>query len=320
MRDATNAVEVERDVKIPMPDGATLLADIWHPVGVDDAPTILERTPYGRMTLSTWDRSGEVLAARGYRFILQAVRGTDGSGGSQHFFAERDDGRATADWVAAQPWFNGHLGTYGASYMGFTQWALASTNPSYLDAMVISLSSRASSWYLGGALALELMINWDLSALAFLHPERGGFAQDITPEGIERQQQMLTTAFNHLPLGDALLHVAGETHPLYEQQLAHPSADDPHWAPVNFEAALDQWTVPTLVDRRLVRRATPRRVRRLRRAPSRGRARRDAHRWGRAPRRRWRRCGRRRTGLVRPVPARRRFGRGRRTGLRARAG
>ena len=129
MRDATNAVEVERDVKIPMPDGAVLLADIWHPVGVDDAPTILERTPYGRMTLSTWDRSGEVLAERGYRFILQAVRGTDGSGGSQHFFAERDDGRATADWIAAQPWFNGHLGTYGASYMGFTQWALASTEP-----------------------------------------------------------------------------------------------------------------------------------------------------------------------------------------------
>jgi uncharacterized protein len=247
MRDATNAVEVERDVKIPMPDGAMLLADIWHPVGIDDAPTILERTPYGRMTLSTWDRSGEVLAERGYRFILQAVRGTDGSAGSQHFFAERDDGRATADWIAAQPWFNGHLGTYGASYMGFTQWALASTNPSYLDAMVISLSSRASSWYLGGALALELMINWDLSALAFLHPERGGFAQDITPEGIERQQQMLTTAFNHLPLGDALLHVAGETHPLYEQQLAHPSADDPHWAPVNFEASLDRWTVPTLL-------------------------------------------------------------------------
>jgi putative CocE/NonD family hydrolase len=175
------------------------------------------------------------------------VRGTDGSEGSQGFFNERDDGRATGDWIAAQPWFNGHLGTYGASYMGFTQWALASTDPSYLDAMVISLSSRRSSWYPGGALALELMINWDLSALAFLHPERGGFLQDITPEGIERQQRMLTTAFNHLPLGDALLHVAGENHPLYEQQLAHPTMDDPYWAGFKFESFLDHWTVPTLL-------------------------------------------------------------------------
>ena len=188
-----------------------------------------------------------MLAERGYRFILQAVRGTDGSGGSQSFFAERDDSRATADWITTQPWWNGHLGTYGASYMGFTQWALASTAPAYLDAMVISLSSRRSSWYLGGALALELMINWDLSALAFLHPERGGFAQDITPQGIEHQQQMLTTAYQHLPLGDALVHVAGENHPLYEQQLAHPSADDPHWAPIRFQQLLDQWTVPTLL-------------------------------------------------------------------------
>ena len=247
MREPTNAVDVERDVKVEMPDGAVLLADIWRPVGVESAPTILERTPYGRSTLGTWDPSGQILAERGYRFILQAVRGTDGSGGSQTFFAERDDGRTTADWVAAQPWFNGHLATYGASYMGFTQWALASTAPSYLNAMVISLSSRGSSWYLGGALALELMINWDLSALAFLHPERGGFAQDITPEGVERQQQMLIAAFDHLPVSDALLHVAGENHPLFQQQIAHPSADDPHWAPVRFETQLERWTVPTLL-------------------------------------------------------------------------
>ena len=247
MRAATNAVDVERDVKIPMPDGAVLLADVWHPVGVDHAPTILERTPYGRMTLSTWDPSGQSLAERGYRFILQAVRGTDGSEGSQSFFAERDDGRATADWIAAQPWFDGRLGTYGASYMGFTQWALASTDPPSLDAMVVSLSSRRSGWFAGGALALELMINWDLSALAFLHPERGGFAQDITPEGVERQQRMLKTAFDHLPVGDALVHVAGENHPLFEQQVAHPSIDDPHWAPLQFEPMLDHWTVPTLL-------------------------------------------------------------------------
>ena len=32
MRDATNAVDVERDVKIPMPDGGVLLANVWHPV------------------------------------------------------------------------------------------------------------------------------------------------------------------------------------------------------------------------------------------------------------------------------------------------
>ena len=190
---------------------------------------------------------GELLAARGYRFVLQAVRGTDGSEGDQSFFAERDDGRATAEWLTTQPWWDGRLGTYGSSYMGFTQWALASTAPSYLRAMVIALSSTHSSWYLGGTLALELMINWDLSALNFLHPERGGFGMDIEPDAIDRKQRMLLEAFDHLPLGDALLHVAGENHPLFEQQIAHPSSDDPHWAPFDFAASSGTWNVPTLL-------------------------------------------------------------------------
>ena len=79
---------------------------------------------------------GPEFAARGYRYLIQACRGTDGSGGSHSYFAEAPDGRATADWIAEQPWFDGRLGSYGASYMGFTQWALASTRPPHLQAMV----------------------------------------------------------------------------------------------------------------------------------------------------------------------------------------
>jgi putative CocE/NonD family hydrolase len=247
MREATHDVEIERDVKVTMPDGAVLLADVLHPVGVGPAPTILERTPYGRGVLGMFDPMGEMLAARGYRFVIQAVRGTDGSEGEQSFFAERTDGRATADWLTTQPWWDGRLGTYGSSYMGFTQWALASTSPSYLRAMVIALSSTHSSWYLGGTLALELMINWDLSALNFLHPERGGFGMDIGPDAIERKQRQLDEAFLHLPVGDALLHVAGENHPLFAQQVAHPSSDDLHWKPFDFGASFGDWTVPTLL-------------------------------------------------------------------------
>jgi len=240
-------VEVRRDVEIAMPDGVVLLADVFGPAGVGPTPVVLERTPYGREVLGTYDPMGRTLAAHGYRFVIQAVRGTDGSEGEQSFFAERADGRATADWVVAQPWCDGRLGTYGSSYMGFSQWALASTCPPYLRAMVISLSSTHSSWYLGGTLALELMINWDLSALNFLHPERGGFGMDIDPGAVERKQRQLEEAFLHLPVGDALVHVAGENHPLFEQQIAHPTADDPHWAPFDFAASFGEWSVPTLL-------------------------------------------------------------------------
>src|ERR1700733_12552947 len=180
MRERTNEVEVERDAKVTVSDGTVLLADIYHPVGVNDAATIVERTPYGRANFCAG--MGPEFAARGYRYVLQACRGTDGSGGSHSYFAEAADGRATADWIDGQGWFNGTLGSYGASYMGFTQWALASTRPPYLKAIAIALSAsqRAFSWYPGGSLALEVIIPWDLGAVRFNRPDDGNAISDIS--------------------------------------------------------------------------------------------------------------------------------------------
>ncbi len=247
MRQPTNEVEIERDVPVTVADGTVLLADIYHPVGVADAPTVLERTPYGRAMASMG--AGPVLAARGYRYIIGACRGTDGSGGHHSYFAEAPDGRATADWIAEQPWFDGRLGTTGASYMGFTQWALASTKPPHLKAMVVSLSTsvRAYSWYPGGSIALEVIIPWDLGALGFNRPAGAQIVADATPEAVERRMAELGVAFDHLPLGDVLRHVAGEDLPLYQDQLEHSRPGDPFWAAVDFRQLLPDWTVPTLL-------------------------------------------------------------------------
>ncbi len=247
MRKRTNEVETEHDVKVEMPDGVSLLTDIHHPVGVDDAPTLLERTPYGRKGVSAG--AGPEFAARGYRYVLQACRGTDGSGGAHSYFAEADDGRATADWIAEQPWFNGKLGSYGASYMGFTQWALASTRPPHLHAMAVALSTsvRTFSWYPGDSLALEVIIPWDLGAVMFNKPQTAAIVDDITPEAIERRMAELRGAFDHLPLGDVMRHVTGEDLPLFQDQLAHAGRGDPFWAAVNFRAGLRDWTIPTLL-------------------------------------------------------------------------
>jgi len=249
MRERTNQVDIQRDVKVTMPDGAVLLADIYHPVGIDDAPTILERTPYGRQGVSAGVRPELEFAARGYRFVLQACRGTDGSSGSHSYFMEAPDGRATADWIAEQGWFNGSLGTFGASYMGFTQWALASTRPPYLKAMAIGLSAsvRAFSWYPGGSLALEVIIPWDLGATQFNKPPGANTITDISPEAIERRMVALKAGFDHLPLGDVIRHLTGTDLQLYQDQLAHASLDDPFWAPVDYSTLLVDWTVPTLL-------------------------------------------------------------------------
>ena len=247
MRPRTNDVEIERDVAVVMPDGVALLTDIYVPVGVDAAPTILERTPYGRRGLASG--AGPEFAARGYRYVLQACRGTDGSGGQHSYFAEASDGRATADWIAAQSWFTGSLGTCGASYMGFTQWALASTRPPYLKAMAIALSAsvRSFSWYPGGSLALEVIIPWDLGATQFNKAPNANTLADVTPEGIERRMAELRAAFDHLPLGDVIRHVTGEDLGLFQDQMAHDAVDDPFWSTLDFSPLLPSWSVPTLL-------------------------------------------------------------------------
>ena len=67
---------------------------------------------------------------RGYHVVLQSVRGRFGSEGQWvPFFNEAADGRATLDWIAQQPWFNGSLGLFGSSYVGYTQWAIAADAP-----------------------------------------------------------------------------------------------------------------------------------------------------------------------------------------------
>jgi uncharacterized protein len=41
-------VQVERDLRIPMPDGVALLADRYLPRGDGRPPLVLVRSPYGR--------------------------------------------------------------------------------------------------------------------------------------------------------------------------------------------------------------------------------------------------------------------------------
>ena len=58
---------------------------------------------------------------------------------------EQADGRATLEWVTAQPWFDGRLVMWGASYLGLTEWAVAEDAPDFVKALCLQVTASEIS-------------------------------------------------------------------------------------------------------------------------------------------------------------------------------
>lgn len=157
---------VERDLMIPVADGIRLAADVYRPArdGKPIAgrfPTLLQRTPYGKGA----GASTEALyyAKRGYNVVMNDVRGRYKSEGVWRLIADDPkDGYDVVEWIAAQPWSDGKVGTFGTSYPGGVQHALAEMSPPHLVTMIPidSVSNCAiGGMRQGGAFELRFM-NW----------------------------------------------------------------------------------------------------------------------------------------------------------------
>src|SRR5262249_29879663 len=147
----TRAVRVHPDIPVTARDGVVLRTDHWEP-RIPGAPTILVRTPYGRKGVVGL-LSGRVLAERGFHVVVQSCRGTFASGGDwDPMRHERTDGLDTVAWIEQQPWFSGDLFTYGPSYLGYTQWAIAAEAGPALRGMLTAVTASAfrDPTYAGG--------------------------------------------------------------------------------------------------------------------------------------------------------------------------
>ncbi|MEU4563294.1 CocE/NonD family hydrolase [Actinoplanes sp. NPDC023936] len=124
---------------VRMRDGVRLATDVYLPApDCGPGPAILTRLPYDKSGEYTFmSRIAAYFTARGYRMIVQDVRGKFRSEGETLLFVnEAYDGYDTLDWVINQDWSDGTVGMWGDSYYGFTQWAAASTGHRALRAMV----------------------------------------------------------------------------------------------------------------------------------------------------------------------------------------
>jgi predicted acyl esterase len=159
---------VERDVAIPLRDGTVLRADVWRSAADDARPVLLQRTPYGKgdSFVAIHHAGLEPLRAidAGFTVVICDVRGRNASDGAfTPFVHEAADGADVIAWIAAQPFCDGRVCTYGASYPGAAQLLAATQTPPALRAIAPSEapSTFHDNWtYRGGVLQQGFVDLW----------------------------------------------------------------------------------------------------------------------------------------------------------------
>ncbi len=129
---------IEMGHMIPMRDGIELEAWITKPSGITaKMPAILSLTQYDIDGGRHGDEAG-FYAQRGYAFVQVYVRGRGKSGGAKTDNLGTQvgrDGYDVVEWIAAQPWSDGHVVMFGGSFVGMTQWQTAAQLPPHLSAI-----------------------------------------------------------------------------------------------------------------------------------------------------------------------------------------
>ncbi len=156
-RAATFPVQLVRNVRIPMPDGVRLAADLHLPApaaaGAARFPALIEYTPYHKNNNHVYGPRATrypYFASHGYVFVNVDIRGTGDSEG--HNTAptspeEVRDGLEVIRWCSRQPWCDGGVGMIGISYTAGVCYDAARQAPPELKAIV--LCQMCSDWYDG---------------------------------------------------------------------------------------------------------------------------------------------------------------------------
>ena len=246
----------ERNVMVTMRDGTRLATDVFRPDAPGRFPVLINRGPYGKDDyVASPDHSVWFFPTHGYVVLSQDCRARFESEGDYYnpLFQEVQDGYDTVEWAARQPWSNGRVGTTGQSYLGATQYTLATNNPlpPQLQAMapVSASSDFHQSWvyHTGGAMEWGWMVPYAIhkgrntlerlgrsDLLAQMDDyvlEPGNFGRPLKDEW-----------FRHLPLKDWIGWLQ-ETAP-YFREYFEQELDGPYWWQLNLLRNLEGIKIP----------------------------------------------------------------------------
>jgi uncharacterized protein len=177
---------IQKDVAIPMRDGARLYANLFRPKGATRLPVIVCDAPFGKHPhidmQTTFAGSGvpfEKLSDEtifevfdplkwgqdGYALLIVDGRGNWSSEGEALFFSpeEARDGYDVVEWAGTQPWSNGKVGWGAVSYYAMSAWEVAALRPPHLAAIMPwegASDVYRECYFHGGIPTLPFNHNW----------------------------------------------------------------------------------------------------------------------------------------------------------------
>ncbi|MGN6870948.1 MAG: CocE/NonD family hydrolase [Solirubrobacteraceae bacterium] len=139
-------MRVHRNTLIALRDGVSVAADLFLPDDGAPVPAVFSYYPYRKDDyIGAFAGSAvEYFANHGYASLLVDFRGLGSSGGiawDAMDAREADDGYDIVEWIAEQPWCDGHVGIWGISYGGIMSFKTAALKPPHLSAMVPIMGS-----------------------------------------------------------------------------------------------------------------------------------------------------------------------------------
>lgn len=205
-------------------DGAELFTCIALPDTTGIFPTVIMRTPYVDQTENTPDeelcqqfiKDQTEWLSRGYAVVEQHCRGCGKSTGDCiPYINERKDGLHLQDWVRQQPFYNGELFLFGASYTSSVHCVTAPFAPD-IKGIVLKVqdSERYNANYRNGFYKIGL---------------HGGWYIGMYKKKSIRNKNYVTEDYKMLPLSGISKKVFGEPSTVFDEIFKHPRRSDPFW-------------------------------------------------------------------------------------------
>lgn len=211
---------VQSEVPVKTPDGAIVCTLIVRPrSGPARLPTLMEFSVYADLPVSMSEVRRS--ASNGYVGVAGFSRGKLCSPGPIWPY-EHDgaDAAALIDWIARQPWSDGRVGMFGASYDGFTQWAAAKHRPKALKAMMPAVSSSPGIGEpMEGNIVQSFFYYWPFYTATNKTLNGAAFEDRAHWSRLLRDWYISGKAYRDLDKID------GKPNPVWDRWMSHPSYD-----------------------------------------------------------------------------------------------